>query len=166
MEPAYIPHHKGEKGRGLAGHLTVTLLPVGDLAAYREKPTPDPLPNAVPISLETTTKLPARNKAHKWTVCTLWFNTYRCVLLTSRLAASLTVFPVLSTRKLFTLVVTLNVVGIAFAASGYFPYAERWTSAMALGNLNCAILMRNELFGRFLYLFVNTCFAKINTSTF
>jgi hypothetical protein len=33
---------------------------------------------------------------------------------------------------------------------------------MALGNLNCAILMRNELFGRFLYLFVNTCFAKVN----
>ena len=32
---------------------------------------------------------------------------------------------------------------------------------MALGNLNFAILMRNELFGRFLYLFVNTCFAKV-----
>jgi hypothetical protein len=68
----------------------------------------------------------------------------------------------LSTRKLFTLVVTLNAVGIAFAASGHFPYAEKWTGAMALGNLNCAILMRNELFGRFLYLFVNTCFAKVN----
>jgi len=64
------------------------------------------------------------------------------------------------------LVVTLNAVGIAFAASGHFPYAEKWTGAMALGNLNCAILMRNELFGRFLYLFVNTLFAKVNISTF
>lgn len=68
---------------------------------------------------------------------------------------------VLFTRKLFTLVITLNAVGIVFAASGHFQYAEKWTTAMALGNLNCAILMRNELFGRFLYLFVNTCFAKV-----
>ncbi|KAF8497083.1 hypothetical protein F5888DRAFT_1614018 [Russula emetica] len=136
MELAHIPHHKGEKGQGLAGDLTVTLLPVGDLASHRVKITPDALPSVVPASFETTTKLLTRNKARKWT---LWFNTY---------------------RKLFTVVVTLNAVGIAFAASGHFPYAEKWTGAMALGNLNCAILMRNELFGRFLYLFVNTCFAK------
>lgn len=31
---------------------------------------------------------------------------------------------------------------------------------MVLGNLFFAILMRNELFGRFLYWFVNTFFAK------
>lgn len=37
---------------------------------------------------------------------------------------------------------------------------------MALGNLYIAILMRNELFGRFLYLFVNTCFAKVTISIF
>ena len=37
---------------------------------------------------------------------------------------------------------------------------------MALGNLNFAILMRNELFGRFLYLFVNTCFAKVTIAPF
>lgn len=29
-----------------------------------------------------------------------------------------------------------------------------------MGNLNFAVLMRNEIFGRLLYLFVNTCFAK------
>jgi len=52
-------------------------------------------------------------------------------------------------------------IGIGMAASGHFPYAEKYTGAMALGNLNFAILMRNELFGRFLYLFVNTCFAKV-----
>ena len=81
-----------------------------------------------------------------------------------RLAAFLILLPVLFNRKLFTFVVTLNVVGLVFAASGHFPYADRWTSAMALGNLNFAILMRNELFGRFLYLFVNTCFAKVAIS--
>ena len=56
---------------------------------------------------------------------------------------------------------TLNVVGLSLAASGHFPYAGKYTGTMALGNLNFAILMRNELFGRFLYLFVNTCFAKV-----
>lgn len=62
--------------------------------------------------------------------------------------------------------VTLNMVGLVLAASGHFPYARNWTSAMALGNLNFAILMRNELFGRFLYLVVNTCFAKVAISAF
>jgi hypothetical protein len=74
--------------------------------------------------------------------------------------------PVPLTRKLFTFVVTLNMVGLVLAASGHFPYALKWTGAMALGNLNFAILMRNELFGRFLYLFVNTCFAKVAISIF
>jgi hypothetical protein len=93
MEPAHIPHHKREQGLpvGLAGHLKVTLLPVGDLAAYRAKTTLDAQPDAVPVGFGTTTKLlPARNKkrTRKWTLFTLWFNTYRCVLLltTSRLA--------------------------------------------------------------------------------
>ena len=70
--------------------------------------------------------------------------------------------PVLTARKLFTFVVTLNTVGLVFAACGHFSYAEKWTSAMALGNLNAAILVRNELFGRFLYWFVNTFFAKVS----
>ncbi|KAI0303414.1 hypothetical protein B0F90DRAFT_1626504 [Multifurca ochricompacta] len=84
-------------------------------------------------------KTPAKKKVSKWILWTLWFNTY---------------------RKLFTFVFTINMVGIGLAASGHFPYAVHWTGAMALGNLNFAILMRNELFGRFLYLFVNTFFAK------
>jgi hypothetical protein len=70
------------------------------------------------------------------------------------------------TRKLFTFVFILNMIGIILAASGHFPYAVKYTGAMALGNLNFAILMRNELFGRFLYLFVNTCFAKVITALF
>ena len=151
----------------MAGHLTVTFLPFDDLAIYRAKNAHDVLPNAdtasTAITRRPTTKLPARNKkkARKWTLWTLWFNMYRCISLTTLLAAFLTALPVLFTRKLFTLVIALNAVGIAFAASGHFQYAEKWTTAMALGNLNCAILMRNELFGRFLYLFVNTCFAKV-----
>ena len=76
------------------------------------------------------------------------------------------VLPNLFARKLFTFVITLNMVGIILAASGHFPYAVKYTGAMALGNLNFAILMRNELFGRFLYLFVNTCFAKVAAALF
>jgi hypothetical protein len=168
MEPAHIPYHKGSQGLGLAGHLTVTLLPVGDLAAYRTKTAHDVLPNAFPVRFATTTQLPAKNKkkACRWTLWTLWFNMYRCVSLPFHLAAFLTLLPILFTRKLFTVVVVLNAVGIAFAASGHFQYAEKWTGAMALGNLNCAILMRNELFGRFLYLFVNTFFAKVTIPMF
>ena len=119
----------------------------------------------VPVSKTTPSKPPAK-KVSKWILWTLWFNTYRSVsvMSTSRLAVFLILLPVRLARKLFTFVVTLNMVGLVLAASGHFPYALRWTSAMALGNLNFAILMRNELFGRFLYLFVNTCFAKVTIS--
>jgi hypothetical protein len=115
----------------------------------------------VPISNAAPSKSPA--KVSKWILWTLWFNTYRSVseCQSCRLAVFLILLPVPLSRKLFTFVVTLNMVGLVLAASGHFPYALRWTSAMALGNLNFAILMRNELFGRFLYLFVNTCFAKV-----
>lgn len=40
-------------------------------------------------------------------------------------------------------------------------YPRKYTGALILGNLLAAILMRNELFGRLLYLIVNTCFAKV-----
>ena len=80
----------------MAGHLTVTLLPFDDLAIYRAKNARDVLPNADTVSTaiarRTTTKLPARNKkkARKWTLWTLWFNMYRCISLTTLLAAFLT----------------------------------------------------------------------------
>lgn len=80
-----------------------------------------------------------KKKVSKWILWQLWFNTY---------------------RKLFTFVFTLNMVGIGIAASGHWPYAIRYNGAMALANLNFAILMRNELFGRVLYAIVNFCFAK------
>ncbi|KAJ6455800.1 hypothetical protein C8R45DRAFT_588436 [Mycena sanguinolenta] len=80
-----------------------------------------------------------KKRVSKWTLWRVWFNTY---------------------RKFFTFVFTLNMVGIGLAISGHFPYAVKNSGPMVLGNLNFAILMRNEVFGRLLYLFVNTCFAK------
>ncbi|KAI0685486.1 hypothetical protein BC835DRAFT_1421190 [Cytidiella melzeri] len=80
-----------------------------------------------------------KKKVSKWILWQLWFNTY---------------------RKLFTIAFTLNMIGIGLTASGHWPYARRYTGAMAVANFNFAILMRNEIFGRLLYLFVNTLFAK------
>ena len=53
-------------------------------------------------------------------------------------------------------------IGLGLAASGHWPYAIKYNGAMAVANFNFAILMRNEIFGRLLYLFVNTLFAKVN----
>jgi hypothetical protein len=61
----------------------------------------------------------------------LWFNVY---------------------RRFFTFVVGFNLIGIILAATGHFKYAENHLGALVLGNLLMAILMRNELFVRFLYL--------------
>jgi hypothetical protein len=51
---------------------------------------------------------------------------------------------------------------LGLAASGHFPYAVKYNGAWILGNLCFAILMRNEVFGRILYLVVNTLFAKVS----
>lgn len=67
----------------------------------------------------------------RWILFQLWFNTY---------------------RKFFTFVTLLNLAGIIMTALGRFPYAENHLGALVLGNLLCAILMRNELFLRFLYI--------------
>jgi hypothetical protein len=76
---------------------------------------------------------PARpkQKISRWLLFTIWFNTY---------------------RKFFTFVTLFNLVGIIMASLGRFPYAENHLGALVLGNLLCAILMRNELFLRFLYI--------------
>ena len=62
--------------------------------------------------------------------------------------------------KLFTIAFSINFIGFGFAVTGNWPYATRYTGAFAVANFNFSILMRNEIFGRLLYLFVNTCFAK------
>lgn len=82
---------------------------------------------------EVTVKKPApkKPKVSRWILADLWFNTY---------------------RKFFTLITLLNLTGIILTTVGKFPYAEKHLGALVLGNLLTAILMRNELFGRFLYL--------------
>ena len=57
---------------------------------------------------------------------------------------------------------SLNGVGLFLAALDIWTYPRRYTGAFILGNLLFAILMRNELFGRLLYLFVNKAFAKVS----
>lgn len=54
---------------------------------------------------------------------------------------------------------TINMVGVILAALDIWSYPRHYTGAVVLGNLQVAILMRNELFGRFLYLTINTLFA-------
>jgi len=75
-------------------------------------------------------KPPVRH-TRKRTKFELWFNVY---------------------RRFFVFCVTLNGIGILLAALDKFPYAENHLGALVLGNLLMAILMRNELFLRFLYL--------------
>jgi hypothetical protein len=86
---------------------------------------------AVPDPAEKKTKPAPKPKPSRWILFQLWFNTY---------------------RKFFTFVTLLNLTGIILAALGRFPYAEDHLGALVLGNLLCAILMRNELFLRFLYI--------------
>lgn len=69
-------------------------------------------------------------KISRWILFQVWFNPY---------------------KKFFTLVTLLNLAGIIMAALGRFAYAEKHLGALVLGNLLCAVLMRNELFLRFLY---------------
>ncbi|CAK7236088.1 hypothetical protein SCUCBS95973_009487 [Sporothrix curviconia] len=72
-----------------------------------------------------------KRRASRWVLFRLWLNTY---------------------RFFFIVVTTLNLVGIVLAATGHFAYADNHLGALVLGNLLCAILMRNELFLRILYI--------------
>ncbi|KAK3291011.1 uncharacterized protein B0H64DRAFT_349792 [Chaetomium fimeti] len=84
-----------------------------------------PTPPAAPA------KKPAKPKPSRWILFQLWFNTY---------------------RKFFTFVTVLNLVGIAMAAADKWDYARDHLGALVLGNLLMAVLMRNEMFLRFLYI--------------
>lgn len=88
--------------------------------------------NAIDVVEKPVTKsTPAKPRISRWILFELWFNVY---------------------RRFFTFVVLLNLIGIVLAADGIFTYAENHLGALVLGNLLCAVLMRNELFVRFLYL--------------
>ena len=82
--------------------------------------------------LDLAAKKPPRpkQKISRWILFQLWFNTY---------------------RKFFTFIILLNLTGMIMAALDRFPYAEKHLGALVLGNLLSAILMRSELFLRFLY---------------
>lgn len=80
---------------------------------------------------KTTPPPPKKQEPRKSTLFFLWFNTY---------------------KQLFIFVVTLNLVGIILTSVGQFQYAQDHLGSMVLGNLLFAILMRNELFFRILYM--------------
>lgn len=88
--------------------------------------------NQIEVVEQPVTKpAPTKPSISRWILFELWFNVY---------------------RRFFTFVVLLNLVGIILAAVGKFKYAENHLGALVLGNLLMAVLMRNELFVRFLYL--------------
>ncbi|KAI0002181.1 hypothetical protein BJV74DRAFT_817529 [Russula compacta] len=80
-----------------------------------------------------------KQNASCWLWFRLWFNTY---------------------RKFFTFIVLLNLVGLILGITDVWQYPRQYAGALALGNICTAILVRNELFGRLLYLSVNKLFAK------
>jgi len=98
-----------------------------------------------------------RENASCWIRFRLWFNTYRCVLSIPYRALDAEI----NIRKFFTFIVLLNIAGLILAIVGVWQYPRKYTGALALGNLLAAILVRNELFCRFLYLLVNKLFAKV-----
>lgn len=130
MKPTYIgdlatnvsPINKNIKSSPSVATLPQTLSPVFRLDEKNTVPEP---------AVQTLTPVRPRPKISRWIVFRLWFSTY---------------------RKFFTLIVLLNLVGIVLAIVGSFPYAENHLGALVLGNLLFAVLMRNELFLRFLYL--------------
>jgi hypothetical protein len=88
--------------------------------------------NATALKTDVPKKpTPPKAKIPRWVLVDLWYNTY---------------------RKFFTLIILLNLTGIILTALGRFPYAENHLGALVLGNLLSAILFRNELWMRFLYL--------------
>jgi hypothetical protein len=127
-------------GQGRPEHLTL-LSPVSPVHEGITPCTSVPelaLPNAaksqvshVEVVEEPKKPAPVKPKISRWILFELWFNVY---------------------RRFFTFVVVFNLIGIILAATGHFRYAENHLGALVLGNLLMAILMRNELFVRFLYL--------------
>lgn len=101
-------------------------------------PFPYPTPSAdssKPVVTETEKTTPPpppkKKKASKIILLALWFNTY---------------------RQFFTFIVTLNLIGMILAGVGKFHYAQNHLGALVLGNLLFAVLMRNELLLRILYM--------------
>lgn len=130
---------------GLGSHLTPfspihegitpqSSVPVLSLSWAKGWQAPDaPAAKSLPLDSAGQIKKPAKakRKVSRWILFQLWFNTY---------------------KKFFTFVTLLNLVGIIMAALGRWRYANEHLGALVLGNLLMAILMRNELFLRCLYI--------------
>jgi hypothetical protein len=100
--------------------------------------------NATALKTDVPKKpLPTKAKVPRWVLADLWFNTY---------------------RKFFTFIILLNLAGIIMTALGRFPYAENHLGALVLGNLLSAVLFRNELWMRFLYLVAIYGLRGVSTS--
>ena len=56
-------------------------------------------------------------------------------------------------------------VGILVACLHHFPYAEKHTAALALGNVLAAVACRNELFLRYLFWLLVKLFQKVRRTS-
>ncbi|KAF6764854.1 hypothetical protein DFP72DRAFT_985959 [Ephemerocybe angulata] len=134
-----IPPQDPEKGEVDVAHQAIVTPDLNETAISNDQ-------NKNAPSQEVTVAIPAvkpppkpTRKVSRWIRWRLWLNMY---------------------RRFFVLSFGLNMIGLILAASGHWPYAVTYTGAIVVANFNVAILMRNEVFGRFLYWIINTCFAK------
>ncbi|KAF9246587.1 hypothetical protein BU15DRAFT_58604 [Melanogaster broomeanus] len=144
------PHHNDAEKGTLEVH-SPQLAANPDLAKSEKKPVDldvfpvQSLKKDAPVSPSNVAKppppppKPKKMSISKYVIFIIWYNSY---------------------RRFFSVIITLNLIALGFAAAGLWPYAQKYPGALVVGNLNFAVLMRNEIFGRLLYLFVNTCFAK------
>lgn len=77
--------------------------------------------------------------ADRWIRFQIWFNTY---------------------KKFWVFIVSLELAGMIAAGAGKFPYAHNNTGGIIIGNILAGVVVRNELFGRLLYIVINGLFAK------
>ncbi|KAL5115333.1 hypothetical protein ACEQ8H_006778 [Pleosporales sp. CAS-2024a] len=142
--PLHFVNMRPEKTSGIKSHLS-------PLSPVHEGITPNPSKPDLSLSWPATSPAARRGsinasaletavsnkpaamkkKVPRWILFDLWFNTY---------------------RRFFTVIILLNLTGIIMTALNRFPYAENHLGALVLGNLLSAVLFRNELWMRFLYL--------------
>ncbi|KAK0480920.1 hypothetical protein IW261DRAFT_1398516 [Armillaria novae-zelandiae] len=82
---------------------------------------------------------PTKKRVSSWVKFRLWYNTY---------------------RRFFTVALLFNFISLICAATRTWEYPRNYTGAWILGNLLFSVLVRTELFTRFLYLVLCSAFAK------
>lgn len=145
------PIKTGDKTTNTSIHIERVLSPVSPICEGITPSSSVPVLSLLgPAGGKQTTKIAVPNpdnkkRPNRWILLQLWFNTY---------------------RKFFTFVTLLNLTGIITAATGHFRYADNHLGALVLGNLLCAILMRNEMFIRFLYIIAIHGLKHVGSSPF